>query len=623
MAESTVSKSEQVHTGNRGSIEVGSSMPAVFEPDDKVKKVIVAVHGIGDQFNFATIQSVVSRFCVYYKQPAAVPLGNFHGGRPGYSLALPYPPDPFEQLAFAEVYWAPIAREAAQEKHTLEEAKAWAHTIVERLRLRWYEEKKARERQGKAVAPCRDEDFQLAQQVLSEMIQTIAVVDRLCFLADKAGLFTFDLKKLLDDYLGDVQIVAEFADFRERILNKFSELLENVQKAFPEADIYLVAHSEGTVVALLGLLQAFRKADPPLWTRKLRGVMTMGSPIDKHLALWPELFGEGAPSAAAVKGLGNEKIEWRNYYDFGDPVGFDLGGIREWIAVQGWQDVFSFEDGKHDYGFTRYPLPGKAHVDYWKDGAVFDHFISTVVEKDRPDKKKEEPPGSLSGNRLISYVVPYVGIFALLFISAYVLYKTVSEAITAPAILQAQDPNVVFLRSAGLAALLFGITVVARIPRLTYQPLWRAISLAVAGLGASFYLWSVHDAVGTKIGGQPIPPGGITLGLGILVALLAFVVSVKRPSWGLTPLMVTGAIAVTVMVAHYVQKTTGPVWPVVLATAGSLYLWWLSALLFDLIFAWHLYIRNARVLDRINRILGTYKERAPLGSLTSAAPAAS
>jgi hypothetical protein len=136
MNEATVSGSEQSGPASGSGIEVGSSMPAVSVPNEAIKKVVVAVHGVGDQSSFATIQSVVNQFCVYYSQPAAVPLGRFHSGQPAYSLSLPYPLKPFGSLAFAEVYWAPVAREVSKEEHTLEETKRWALTIVERLRLR-------------------------------------------------------------------------------------------------------------------------------------------------------------------------------------------------------------------------------------------------------------------------------------------------------------------------------------------------------------------------------------------------------------------------------------------------------------------------------------------------------
>jgi hypothetical protein len=36
-------------------------------------------------------------------------------------------------------------------------------------------------------------------------------------------------------------------------------------------------------------------------------------------------------------------------------------------------------------------------------------------------------------------------------------------------------------------------------------------------------------------------------------------------------------------------------WPVVLSVAAFLYLWWLAAGLFDLVFIWHRYIRGNQV----------------------------
>ncbi|MEO6194957.1 MAG: hypothetical protein ABIS20_18230 [Thermoanaerobaculia bacterium] len=601
-------------------VSTTAKVTATAEPN-KIEKVIVAVHGIGDQYSYATIQSVVNQFCCYYNQPSAVPLGNFHDDQAAYSIPLPYPREPFERLAFAEVYWAPIARGVENEKYTLEETKKWARTIVERLRLRWSTEGKK--------GGCREADFLLTQQVLGEMIQTIAVVDRLCFLADKAGLFTFDLRKLLDNYLGDVQIVAEFKKQRDEILVAFAKLLEKVEKAFPNADIYLVTHSEGTVVAFLGLLQALREPEPPRWTEKVRGLMTLGSPIDKHLALWPELFGEGPPSNKALVERNEDpqkRIDWRNYYDFGDPVGFKLDSVREWLEENHWKGVFNFDDD-HDMGFTRYPFPGKAHVDYWTDKEVFGHFISTVVEakpaKAAPSElRKARPvPPDLKAKQWLSYLLPYAGVIAILFVAAYILYKAVTEAMgyTGPPdpitgkMQSALTQLLIFKQTAGLAALLLGITTVARIPRLTRSTFWRRISVAIAGFGATAYMWSVHHNEVISLKNFRLPPGLVTLTLAIVVVCLVYLASVKRPSWGLTPLMVLGSVAVTTMVVSHLimvpDRPSGPLWPVFLATAAFLYLWWLAALLFDLVFVWHLYIRHSKLMVRVNEVLGKYKDR--------------
>jgi hypothetical protein len=42
-----------------------------------------------------------------------------------------------------------------------------------------------------------------------------------------------------------------------------------------------------------------------------------------------------------------------------------------------------------------------------------------------------------------------------------------------------------------------------------------------------------------------------------------------------------------------------PTWPVLLSGIGFLYLWWLSALVFDLAFIWQRYVRNSVSNDRL------------------------
>src|SRR4029077_16445707 len=113
-----------------GTLEVTSTVKAsTVIPDPKVTKLIVAVHGVGDQYSFATIQSVVDQFCSFFGTPPGIPLGSFHTGQPGFSVPPPYPRAPFDSLGFAEVYWAKIPRTVVDDRHTLEEAKKWAHTI--------------------------------------------------------------------------------------------------------------------------------------------------------------------------------------------------------------------------------------------------------------------------------------------------------------------------------------------------------------------------------------------------------------------------------------------------------------------------------------------------------------
>ena len=528
-------------------------------PSKNVEKIIVAVHGIGDQSSFGTIQTVVNQFCTYFGQPSGIPLGSFDTDAPAQCIGEPHNAEVFKKYAFAEVYWAPIPRALVRDEHRLEEAKAWARTIVERLRLRYEIEhetvaEECRKRGHKHVAPS-PPDFRLVKQVLSEMVQTIAVVDRLCFLADKAGIFRFDLRRLLDDYLGDVQVVAEFKQERAKVLDAFAKTMERIadEKAHPQAEIYIVSHSEGTVVAFLGLLEGFRKSPRPNWTNNVRGLMTLGSPIDKHLVLWPEIFRGDSPSKAPA-GSTPHKIHWRNYYDFGDPVGFELDGARAWLKENHWHSVFEFSDapGKHDYGFTRYPFPGKAHVDYWNDEQVFGHFLENVVDRREADPAPKphrfpKPPATKPLAWLASTIAPYIGIAALLFLASYVLLRAVLDITygwTPDASVRTTD---IAIRAGGIAALLAGMTVISRVVRLTRRWDWRVASVIVAILSVVLFQMSVKMA--PFVGDDP----ATLWTAGAATALIA-IVSYFRPAWGIAPMLTIGGGAAAVRVVAAIAQ---------------------------------------------------------------------
>ena len=50
----------------------------------------------------------------------------------------------------------------------------------------------------------------------------------------------------------------------------------------------------------------------------------------------------------------------------------------------------------------------------------------------------------------------------------------------------------------------------------------------------------------------------------------------------------------------------GPIWPVLLAGAAFLYVWWLAIVLFDLTFVWHVYIRWSVAQKYIEKRLPTH-----------------
>ena len=637
-------------------------------------KIIVAIHGVGDQFRYATSQSVITRFSAHIDHLSSVPLGSFYA-----ELNTPDQREPLRigELAFTEVYWADIPDKIAQDGHTLEEPQSWARTIVDRLQLRSKAEmlaldeeiedlKREREKheamknfsaaaeslsrlEGKwqvkdacSASGLEQADYFMLKQVLDEMIQTIAILERISLLADRAGIFKFNLKNLLDCYLGDVQIVTEFREQRRKILDEFKLVMAEAHRFDPEAEIYIVAHSEGTVISFLGLLEALSAVQRPEWVSHVRGLMTLGSPIDKHLILWPDelwrKFETPRPGLITNPGVTlppdplAEPIRWYNYYDFGDPIGYDLNETRHWLHATGWDKLFDFRK-ENDIGFWRYPLPGKAHVDYWKDEEVFCHFIENVVLRrptsttDSSEKPSatEQNKKTASGNRprsktwplLTSYIFPYVGVGAILFAAVFILYKALHTCL---------DPKIspsnieIFRNVFGMTLLLYGVTVTARIPRLTRVWYWRLLGPALYLFSGALYFKILEDGKAGDFGiwlennfGVYRPGFSrflVTLAVLILVALIgAFG---KSRTYGFKPLIGLGGIAITALLAFqliYDKGDRGPVWPLIMAALGFMYLWWLGALIFDLIFVWHHYIRWSVALKRMCKIVASHQAR--------------
>ncbi len=192
----------------------------------------------------------------------------------------PSTPPGLNTIGFAEIYWADLAREIETAGYTLQETKEWCRSVVSRIRV-------LAERRSPGRS---DIHYGQIEYVLEEAIDAIGTMESLLFLAKKAGVLDFDLNRMLDDYLGDVQLVTEFAGVRAKIVGRLHEALGNAHQLYPDAEIHVVAHSEGTVVAFLGLLEAATNPVSYPWIKQVRGLMTIGSPIDKHLILWPDLF---------------------------------------------------------------------------------------------------------------------------------------------------------------------------------------------------------------------------------------------------------------------------------------------------------------------------------------------
>jgi hypothetical protein len=598
-------------------------------------KIVVAIHGIGSQRRSDTIRSVARRFGDRSRPPLPVmPLGFFNIGKAAEVQVsrLDAPEgDPLQRIGFAEVFWADIPRQVVTQDDTLEETKAWGASLVSRAQAAYNENVGKSGRLGA-------DDFKLAAGVIDEIVETVAVMENLLAVTEKMGIFKFDLAPLLRDYIGDVQIVTEFRYYRQKIVARFhsamaqivARFLETYPKGVPE--IYLVAHSEGTVVSFLGLLEALsgRQVDDPDtgvaiptdWIRFVRGFMTIGSPIDKHLVLWPKIWqdlqlrSQRAQDGSVVFGDASNRerlklehpIEWRNYYDFGDPIGFKLETAVRFLAKNECA-AFDFDTDKDDIGFSRYWLPGKAHNDYWGDAQVFGHFIEDVVMRPAKLAQPQAAPARPSSSRfvgIVSTAIPYLLASVLHFGAVFLLFKAVT------AYLEPNAPNLSLdktgLQVGLLALLLLGITVASRLPRLvkTTGLRWHAVALVVfVACAIPGWLWlpqGLADFLAAPFAGLAAAVGAPPAKAGIAALLLAAAIVAatgwfmpRRPRWGRRTLLALGGLMVLAMILRPLldSDSQASAWPVVLGGLAFTYLWWLGILLFDLAFIWHRYIRNA------------------------------
>jgi hypothetical protein len=616
--------------------KAAASISAASQGRPTMDKIIVAIHGIGSQVRSETIRSVARRFGDRSCPPLPVmPLGFFNLGSTAtfrVSRLDAAPDDPLSRIGFAEIYWADIPEQVVKANDTLEETKAWGRTIVSRAEAQY------RKRvPGGKLTP---DDFQLGIGVVEEIIETVGVLENLFAVLARMGIFKFELAPLLRDYVGDVQLVTDFPFYRGKIAHRFHTALAQILATFLELypghlpEIYIVAHSEGTVISFLGLLEALSgrpMTDPAdtsavpavvddSWITCVRGYMTIGSPIDKHVVLWPALWedidvrsrlavdGSVVFREGAKNGGGNpaplklsRQIKWRNYYDLGDPIGFQLDSAMDLLKEHGCS-AFDL-DRRHDHGFSRYWLPGKAHNDYWNDAEVFGHFIEDVVlPKDQP-----KPPSSNQLVDKVSMAIPYLFTFLLHLAAVYLLYKAVIQTSDKKAV-EAFDHMP--LQIALLSLLLTSISVAARLPRL---------------VNAAGIRWHLAALVAFLVGAVPcavlLPDGPVFSSLAFLpsadsdlpgrasMIVVAFLIALsgwllpRRPKLGRRTLVGfgTAVIALIVIVRLADAASTAPVWPVLLSGAAFLYLWWLGILMFDLTFIWHRYVRRSVAVNTLRQ----------------------
>ncbi len=415
---------------------------------------VIVVHGIGEQRFNSTLTPVINRFAQVRLKQAQPKRESFRDvvslgmvtGQMGYPSKKPggttfcgnrawaefenirsdgrkintfegLPSDSGENIRFVELYWADILNEGFEQSG--QGLEAWTNAILGRFENRQKPE---------------DNWF---IQVLDQVRIT------LIFLSRMLQIQAPGIRRLIfDKFLGDVQIYGENAQVRAKAIARFHNLMEKIERQHYEQEgktskrpprYIIIGHSLGSVLALDALVYAHmrrrisRDSLPPAlanslpahreyqeeyrdqqnvnqptqnteiygedWIGRVASLVTLGSPIDKFLQIWPPNFRfwgqKDHPSTEldAIFEHRNTPIRHYNYCDEQDPVGNALDVLPHMPA---YQRFFSLQE---DVMFSRYKVPGAAHNEYWQDEALFERLIHYTIDRDHyPEDKPQNPP---------------------------------------------------------------------------------------------------------------------------------------------------------------------------------------------------------------------------------------
>jgi hypothetical protein len=162
----------------------------------------------------------------------------------------------------------------------------------------------------------------------------------------------------------------------------------------------------------------------------------------------------------------------------------------------------------------------------------------------------------------------------------------------------------------GITCLLAGVTVFSRMPRLDKIRPGSFFGVTALALGIYGYSTFVSPRTQALLSSAFWIPNGVIFAF-LIIGLISAVLGKLKPKWGMTPLIGLGGIAAFLVLSTLLQRDPSALdrslWALVLANAAFLYLWWLSALVFDLVYIWHRFICSYKT----TAILSTLRGEAP------------
>ena len=189
------------------------------------------------------------------------------------------------------------------------------------------------------------------------------------------------LRWAVTNFIGDVvsyQVSPHSREVYDAVHDRVREALDRLAEQAPDAPLFVVAHSLGSVIAadhFYDLSKGRRQATTALaGGRTLTGFYTVGSPI----ALWTQRDGDFAKPLQIPARTGPDPVlaaaaEWINFYDADDVLAFPLKGLSdEW-------DQAVDEDRSVSVGALIIGMSPVSHVAYWNDAAVIRPIANSIA----------------------------------------------------------------------------------------------------------------------------------------------------------------------------------------------------------------------------------------------------
>ncbi|HHE31228.1 MAG TPA: hypothetical protein ENL07_00955 [Chlorobaculum parvum] len=182
--------------------------------------------------------------------------------------------------------------------------------------------------------------------------------------------FIHDIEKKNWNYLhGKLQSIWKAEQDNPAILDVIRHIIPNADELFNANTVPANGEKQKSIAA----------PDIPYvsWKNHVTNFITIGSPVDKFLALWSDNYLH-LHDTSTVAVSAPEKMFHYNFCDEQDPVGHHL---EEAMKTPVYQTLFNTDPiGNHDVVFRRYGIPGVAHNLYWTDQELFFGIIDKIID---------------------------------------------------------------------------------------------------------------------------------------------------------------------------------------------------------------------------------------------------